>query len=86
MPARATKGIHGLLVLDVDDFKLVNDTLGHQQGDAVLRGISEKLRMQFRSTDIVGRIGGDEFMVFLKNVNSRSQLAAQAGRAGEGLP
>lgn len=71
-------GVHGLMVLDVDNFKEINDTRGHLYGDAVLAAVAEKLRMQFRSTDIVGRIGGDEFLIFLKNVNSRAQLEAQA--------
>ncbi len=71
-------GVHGLMVLDVDNFKEINDTRGHLYGDAVLAAVADKLRMQFRSTDIVGRIGGDEFLVFLKNVNSRTQLEAQA--------
>ena len=71
-------GVHGLMVLDVDNFKDINDTRGHLYGDAVLAAVADKLRMQFRSTDIVGRIGGDEFLVFLKNVNSRTQMEAQA--------
>lgn len=71
-------GVHGLMVLDVDNFKEINDTRGHLYGDAVLAAVADKLRMQFRSTDIVGRIGGDEFLVFLKNVNSRTQLESQA--------
>ena len=71
-------GVHGLMVLDVDNFKEINDTRGHLYGDAVLAAVADKLRMQFRSTDIVGRIGGDEFLVFLKNVNSRTQLETQA--------
>jgi len=77
LEAEGREGVHGLMVLDVDDFKQINDTRGHLQGDTVLKVVAEKLRMQFRSTDIVGRIGGDEFMVFLKNVNSRAQLSAQ---------
>jgi diguanylate cyclase (GGDEF)-like protein/PAS domain S-box-containing protein len=71
-------GVHGLMVLDVDNFKEINDTRGHLYGDVVLAAVADKLRMQFRSTDIVGRIGGDEFLVFLKNVNSRTQLETQA--------
>lgn len=54
-------------MIDVDDFKNVNDHLGHVYGDAVLCELGEKLVRIFRSTDIVGRIGGDEFIVFLKN-------------------
>lgn len=54
-------------MIDVDDFKNVNDHLGHVYGDAVLCELAEKLARIFRSTDIVGRIGGDEFIVFLKD-------------------
>ncbi len=71
-------GVHGLIIVDVDDLKIINDTYGHLYGDAVLTGLAGKMRELFRSTDIVGRIGGDEFLVFLKNVNSRAQLKVQA--------
>ncbi len=57
------KGV--LLVVDLDNFKAVNDNLGHQFGDRVLRGVGDKLRGLFRGEDLVGRIGGDEFMVFM---------------------
>ncbi|MGL5259528.1 MAG: diguanylate cyclase domain-containing protein [Lachnospiraceae bacterium] len=51
-------------VLDVDDFKIINDSMGHFAGDKLLVTIGERLRKCFRKTDIVGRIGGDEFLVF----------------------
>lgn len=54
-----------LIVLDLDHFKAVNDTLGHQAGDQVLRDAGRVLSRLFRSTDIVGRLGGDEFAIFL---------------------
>lgn len=60
---------HGLLIIDVDNFKAINDNLGHQFGDAVLREAGGKLRKIFRSDDYVGRIGGDEFMVFMKSID-----------------
>lgn len=63
-------GKHALLIMDIDDFKHVNDTWGHLFGDAVLRGISQKMKQLFRSTDVLGRIGGDEFVIFLKNAGS----------------
>jgi diguanylate cyclase len=52
-----------LAVLDVDDFKRVNDTAGHAAGDALLRGVAQRLAESFRDTDVVARIGGDEFAV-----------------------
>ncbi len=61
---------HVLILLDVDDFKTVNDTLGHMEGDRLLREIGCRLREHFRDRDIVGRIGGDEFMLFLQNIPS----------------
>lgn len=54
-------------MIDVDDFKEINDHLGHVYGDAVLCELADKLVQIFRSNDIVGRIGGDEFIVFLKD-------------------
>ena len=57
------KGI--LFIVDLDNFKAVNDNLGHQFGDRVLRGVGQKLRALFRGNDFVGRIGGDEFMVMM---------------------
>jgi diguanylate cyclase (GGDEF)-like protein len=58
-----------LMIVDVDNFKSVNDNLGHMFGDAVLKNIASAIQRTFRSTDIVGRIGGDEFIVFMKNTN-----------------
>ncbi len=53
------------LILDLDDFKQVNDTLGHAVGDVVLKEISQKLRSSVRITDYVARIGGDEFLILM---------------------
>lgn len=59
-----------LLIIDVDNFKNINDHLGHTYGDAVLCELAEKLKNIFSDEDIAGRIGGDEFMVFIKNASS----------------
>lgn len=77
---RATDGNirHALMIIDVDNFKGVNDNLGHLFGDAVLSEISAKLRTLFRSTDVLGRFGGDEFVVFLKNVGQNEKIAQKA--------
>jgi len=59
-----------LLYIDLDRFKVINDTCGHDAGDAVLREVSERLRQAVRSSDVVARLGGDEFAVFLDDVGS----------------
>ncbi len=68
---RSPDSMAAMLVLDLDNFKLVNDTLGHFYGDALLKQIGTTLRSLFRSDDVVGRIGGDEFMILLKEVPNR---------------
>lgn len=65
-----------ILILDIDNFKRVNDTYGHMAGDSVLIACGEVIRRQFRNEDIVARIGGDEFMICLQNVTD----AFTAGR------
>ena len=63
-----------VVLLDVDDFKLINDTLGHDAGDAMLIAFAERLRMAVRSTDLVARLGGDEFAVLLSGGNGPPEL------------
>jgi diguanylate cyclase (GGDEF)-like protein len=66
------------LLIDLDDFKLVNDMQGHQAGDAVLRAVVQALVGEFRAFDRVARYGGDEFVVILPNADLRSAAAAGA--------
>lgn len=69
--SEARSGEHGsLLVVDVDHFKSVNDRFGHGAGDEALRRISQVMQSAIRSTDLVGRIGGEEFAVFLPAANA----------------
>ncbi|MFQ8599805.1 MAG: GGDEF domain-containing protein [Oscillospiraceae bacterium] len=72
------KGVHALLIIDIDNFKTINDSQGHLFGDSVLASIAAVIGACFRITDIVGRIGGDEFVVFLKNVRSKSNIQEKA--------
>jgi diguanylate cyclase len=65
---------HLFLVVDADSFKSINDKFGHAHGDEALRIISEALEKAVRSYDIVGRIGGEEFAVFLPNVAAKDAL------------
>lgn len=67
-----------MLLVDVDDFKRINDTKGHAFGDTVLKELGMGLGGLFRYTDIVGRIGGDEFMIFLKNIESEEVMYHEA--------
>ena len=69
---------HALFVIDIDDFKHVNDTYGHLQGDHVLTTIITNMKNLFREEDIIGRIGGDEFVVLMRNVSGKDQIVHKA--------
>lgn len=67
-----------LLFMDLDDFKKVNDTYGHPLGDKLLAAVGKGLQGIFRKNDIVGRIGGDEFVVLMKDVDSKVEVEKKA--------
>jgi diguanylate cyclase len=68
------KSRFGLLFLDMDRFKIINDTLGHAVGDDLLRMIGQRLKGCFRETDTVARIGGDEFIILMLNVVDNADI------------
>lgn len=72
----ANDTICAMLVIDIDDFKQVNDVYGHLEGDHIICMIADLLSNHFRKTDIVGRVGGDEFLVFMSGLPS-TDLARQ---------
>ncbi len=70
---RRTEGsISALLIIDLDDFKMVNDTMGHLFGDTFLMEMSSEMKKLFRSNDVAGRIGGDEFIIFMDGISDGS--------------
>jgi diguanylate cyclase (GGDEF)-like protein len=73
-----------LIYLDLDDFKVINDSHGHQTGDAVLRLVADAMRSSVRQADIVGRLGGDEFAVLMPETDATLADAA-AKRLAAGL-
>ena len=75
----------GLLYLDLDYFKQVNDTLGHAAGDVLLKEVAQRMRSCLRSVDTAARMGGDEFVVLVPDVGDRSDLDAVAQKLVEAL-
>lgn len=72
-----------VMVIDVDNFKTINDSYGHRAGDAVLKDIAERLSAVARAGDSLGRVGGDEFVLILEGLRSREDAAAAARKASE---
>jgi len=75
----------GLLLIDLDHFKEVNDTLGHTKGDELLQRVAQRLTRTARECDTVARLGGDEFAIVVSDLDSPDQLAAIAARVTEAL-
>ena len=83
--ARRQSRMFGLLYLDLDDFKPVNDTFGHAAGDLVLARVAERLRSAVRESDTVARLGGDEFVLLVRDVGDRDSLATIAEKMRSAL-
>jgi diguanylate cyclase (GGDEF)-like protein/PAS domain S-box-containing protein len=75
----------GVLFIDLDQFKTVNDSLGHQVGDLLLRGVSERLSSGLRSFDTIARLGGDEFAVLIDDAEGDDGVMVIADRVGQAL-
>lgn len=83
--SKKTNNYQSLFVIDVDDFKTVNDRYGHLQGDEVLKLIATVLKTHFRATDLIGRFGGDEFVVLMTEMNQKEMVAQKAKEVMEDL-
>lgn len=79
-PRSETTGGFAVLFLDMDGFKNLNDKLGHDVGDSLLRAVADRLREDLRAGDDVGRLGGDEFVILLRDVDgsAAAEVAAQS--------
>lgn len=74
-----------LLIIDLDDFKRINDRYGHMMGDAVLVQTAQIIKRLFRNNDIVGRIGGEEFMVMMKDTDDRTIIERRCSKLNADL-
>lgn len=79
--AQNRNGVHVLFLIDIDDFKRINDTFGHTVGDTVISDVTQIIRAQFADDDVVARVGGDEFLAFMKNT-TLEQAEEQAKKLG----
>lgn len=80
LPGSGMPNYHALMIIDVDHFKAVNDNYGHLCGDSVLSDVAAALKGSVRSGDLVGRIGGDEFLVYLPEVADEPSARQKAGQ------
>ncbi len=82
--ARTEKGV-GVLFIDLDNFKLVNDSFGHAAGDELLKAVGSRLRAAVRAMDVVARQGGDEFLILLSDLDGGNVERSSVSRAVEAV-
>ena len=75
--------LSAMMYFDIDNFKQINDTFGHQYGDKILTDVASALKGIFRSTDYISRLGGDEFIVFLPSIPSKEWMEFKSGQVVE---
>lgn len=76
---------HALMFIDMDNFKSVNDTFGHLYGDGVIKKSAELINRSFRGSDLIGRMGGDEFLVLMKNIPDPVLVCRKAEELNQSL-
>lgn len=81
--AKRSRKLYALFFLDLDKFKLINDTLGHAVGDLLLQGVARRLRESLREYDLLARLGGDEFVMLVSEMASESDIAKIAAKLVE---
>ena len=82
---KAGSGIAALFIIDLDNFKKVNDIFGHLTGDKILMEAAKNLRNIVRKTDILGRMGGDEFVLLLENISKIEDIKKIAEKINKAL-
>ncbi len=81
--AKRERMLMAVMFIDLDGFKAVNDTYGHGTGDELLKQVAKRLKSTFRESDTVGRLGGDEFLICLPQINNRDDALLLAQKAVE---
>src|SRR5690606_20179934 len=74
-----------VIVVDIDRFKQINDQFGHQAGDIVLKSLAQRMLVNTRTSDLVARIGGDEFLVVLMGVDNPKTIAEQCNKLTQAI-
>ncbi len=79
------EGTGVLFLIDLDDFKKLNDTYGHREGDMFLKEFTNKLALSFRSTDVLGRVGGEEFIIYVNGVGDNAHYIKEKAEQIESI-